>query len=188
MKNKCFNIFYLVLFIHIIWTNNILTLDGMYLKLNIDKKNIQDTIIIEESDLISIGNNILGKEIFLSEKCAKSWIIMQQDALQDSIHISIISGFRSYNKQYSIIINKLNMGMDLSAILIENKLPGLSKHHSGNAIDIISNSYKLSVEFEQTLAYLWLTQNARKYGFYLQYPKNNESGIMFEPWHWYFKE
>ena len=47
---------------------------------------------------------------------------------------------------------------------------------------------KLSVDFEKTQAYLWLTQNAHKYGFYLQYPKNNKSGIMFEPWHWYFKE
>ena len=46
----------------------------------------------------------------------------------------------------------------------------------------------LSLEFEKSSAYLWLTKNAHKYGFYLQYPKDNKSGIMFEPWHWYFKE
>ena len=113
---------------------------------------------------------------------------MKKDALKDSIHISILSGFRSYNKQYAIIKNKLNRGLSLDVILQENKLPGLSYHHSGNAIDIISNSYKLSLEFEKSLAYLWLIKNAHKYGFYLQYPKNNKSGIMFEPWHWYFKE
>ena len=87
-----------------------------------------------------------------------------------------------------IIKNKLNIGMSLDVILQENKLPGLSHHHSGNAIDIITNSHKLSLEFEKSLAYLWLTKNAHKHGFYLQYPKNNTSGIMFEPWHWYFKE
>ena len=113
---------------------------------------------------------------------------MQKDALQDSIKISILSGFRSYYKQYQIIRNKLNQGMLLEQILKENKLPGFSQHHSGNAIDIISNSYKLSLDFENSLAYAWLIKNAYKYGFYLTYPKNNKDGIMFEPWHWNFKE
>ena len=113
---------------------------------------------------------------------------MQKDAKKDSIDIFILSGFRSYQKQYTIIKNKLKRGMKLEEILKENKLPGLSQHHSGNAIDIISNSYKLSLEFENSLAYAWLLKNAYKYGFHLTYPKNNKQGIMFEPWHWYFKE
>ena len=158
------------------------------MKLNIPIEEVADSIVIEPSKLVSIGVNPLGREIFLSKECALAWNIMQQDAASDSIIISVLSGFRSYNKQYSIIRNKLNRGMTLNNILKENKLPGLSHHHSGNAIDIVSNSYKLSLDFEKSLAYLWLLENAHKYGFYLQYPKNNKSGIMFEPWHWYFKE
>ena len=131
---------------------------------------------------------MLGKEIFLSKKCAESWLKMQADAKKDSITISILSGFRSYKKHYQIIQTKLNDGKKLPEILKENKLPGLSQHHSGNAIDIISNSYKLSTEFEKSSAYSWLNKNAYKYGFYLQYPKDNNSGLIFEPWHWYFKE
>ena len=76
----------------------------------------------------------------------------------------------------------------MEEILEENKLPGFSQHHSGNAIDIIANSYKLSLEFEKSLAYAWLNENAYKYGFYLSYKKNDTNDIMFEPWHWYFKE
>ena len=166
------------------------------MKLNINReklylegyRGISDTIIHEQNELVSIGKNILKKEIFLSKKCAYAWEEMKKDALKDSIHISVLSGFRTYNKQYMIIKNKLDYGLTLETILQENKLPGLSHHHSGNAIDIISNSYKLSLEFEKSLAYLWLIKNAHKYKFYLQYPKNNKSGIMFEPWHWYFKE
>ena len=165
-----------------------LTLDEIYLKLNINNKTIEKKIIPEETDLISIGINILGKEIFLSTKCALAWEQMKKDALQDSIKISILSGFRSYYKQYAIINYKLNNGLKLQKILKENKLPGLSEHHSGNAIDIISNSYKLSVKFEKSLAYAWLNKNACKYGFYLPYTKNDINDIMFEPWHWYFKE
>ena len=184
MKNKLI----ISILINLIFSTSQLTLDEIYLKLNINKELIEGIIILEEKNIISIGLNSLGKEIFLSKKCALAWDIMQKDAISDSIEISILSGFRSYYKQYEIINYKLNNGLNLEEILKENKLPGLSQHHSGNAIDIISNSYKLSLEFEKTLAYTWLVNNAYKYGFFLTYPKDNKDGIMFEPWHWYFKE
>ena len=179
---------FLTIIINIIFASSPLTLDDIYLKLNIEKTILTDIIIIENQNIISIGQNSLGKEIFISNKCAIAWNKMHKDALQDSIKISILSGFRSYYKQYQIIQNKLNKGMLLEQILKQNKLPGLSQHHSGNAIDIISNSYKLSLDFENSLAYAWLIENAYKYGFYLTYPKNNKDGIMFEPWHWNLKE
>ncbi len=78
--------------------------------------------------------------------------------------------------------------MNLDSILKENKLPGFSQHHSGNAIDIVSNSYKLSIEFEKSTAYKWLLDNANQYGFHLPYTKNNQEGIIFEPWHWFYLE
>ena len=184
MKNKLI----IVILINLIFSTSQLTLDEIYLKLNINQKIIDEVIIVEEKNIISIGLNSLGKEIFLSKKCALAWDAMQKDAVADSIQISILSGFRSYYKQYAIINYKLNNNLALKEILKENKLPGLSQHHSGNAIDIISNSYKLSLEFEKTSAYRWLINNAYKYGFYLTYPKDNKDGIMFEPWHWYFKE
>ena len=33
----------------------------------------------------------------------------------------------------------------------------------------------------------WLSKNANNYGFYMSYSKNNNHGIMYEPWHWMFK-
>jgi len=183
MKNKKI---YIIFLLNIIWANQLL--DNIYIELGIDVKPKKDTIINENSNLISIGKNHLGKEIFLSKQCANSWMKMQLDAKKDSIDIFILSGFRSYQAQCTIIKNKIKKGMKLGEILKENKLPGLSQHHSGNAIDIVSNGYKLSVEFEKNIAYKWLIKNANKYGFYLTYPKNNAENLMFEPWHWYFKE
>ena len=179
---------YIILFINILFQSGKLTLEEMYLELNANQETDNHHIIGETKEIISIGKNILGKEIFLSQKCAQSWLDMNAHAKKDSIILSILSGFRSYEKQYNIIQNKLMQGRSLDEILRENKLPGLSQHHSGNAIDIISNGYKLSVDFEKSPAYKWLVKNANKYGFYLQYPKNNKENIMFEPWHWLYKE
>ena len=183
MKNSLF-----IIIINLFLSANILTLENIYKKLNINKEVLENIIIPEQKELVSIGINPLGTEIFLSKKCAIAWNKMYEDAIKDSIKISIVSGFRSYYKQYSIINYKLNQGLKIDEILEENKLPGLSEHHSGNAIDIISNGYKLSLEFENSSAYAWLIKNAHKYGFYLTYPKGNKDGIMFEPWHWYFRE
>ena len=187
VKNKILYKIYLLLFINIVFSDSILSLNQIYSALNINKVEILDSIVIEEKLLTSIGLNSLGKEIFLSKECAKSWIKMQSAANKDSITISILSGFRSYYKQYTIINNKQREGLELNEILKENKLPGLSQHHSGNAIDIISNNHKLSVDFEKTRAYSWLHKHAHEFGFYLEYRRGNKDGIMFEPWHWYFK-
>ena len=184
MKNNL----HFIIFISIVLASQILSLEEIYLKLRLKEIPSEKNIIREQNDLISIGKNIWGREIFLSQDCAKAWKLMSQDALKDSIQLIILSGFRSYYKQYAIIQNKLNQGMDMDSILKENTLPGLSQHHSGNAIDISYNSYKLSLDFEKTIAYAWLQKNANKYGFYLSYPKNNPQEINFEPWHWYFKE
>ena len=179
--------FIILLIVNLLLSNNNITLNEIYEKLNVNIKSLNSAIVPEQKDLVSIGFNTLGKEIFLSKKCASAWIKMQKDAKKDSIEMEIVSGFRSYYRQYAIINYKLNNGLKLKQILKENKLPGLSQHHSGNAIDIVSNSYKLSLNFENSLAYAWLVKNAHKYGFYLTYSKNNKDGIMFEPWHWYFK-
>ena len=67
-------------------------------------------------------------------------------------------------------------------------MPGYSEHHTGNAIDLTSKELKgLSVSFEDTEEFAWLVDHAETYGFYLSYPKDNKEGIMYEPWHWMFK-
>jgi D-alanyl-D-alanine carboxypeptidase len=44
----------------------------------------------------------------------------------------------------------------------------------------------LEEEFEQTPEFLWLTQNASRFEFRMSYPRNNDQGIIYEPWHWYY--
>ena len=63
--------------------------------------------------------------------------------------------------------------------------PGFSEHHSGRAIDIATPGTRpLTVEFERSKAFAWLTANAAAFGFTMPYGRGNTFGFEFEPWHW----
>lgn len=69
-------------------------------------------------------------------------------------------------------------------------LPGYSEHGCPRrqALDFINengiNGENDPNEFDVLPEYIWLTKNARRFGFELSYPKNSTSGITYEPWHW----
>ena len=150
--------------------------------------SIKGDIFYESCDVVSIGNDIYNREQFLNLKAAQSFIKMQNHAKRDSIDLRFVSAFRSFSAQKKIIQRKLKTGYPIKKILRENKLPGYSEHHTGKAIDLTSKELNgLSVSFEDTKEFTWLINNAAKYNFYLSYPKDNKEGIMYEPWHWMFK-
>jgi D-alanyl-D-alanine carboxypeptidase len=78
--------------------------------------------------------------------------------------------------------------LELEEIIKVNTLAGYSEHHSGCAIDIGSKDQPvLETEFENTPAFHWLKINAGDFNFTLSYPKNNLSGMIYEPWHWCYR-
>ena len=152
------------------------------------KDSITDDIFYESCSLVSIGKDIYGREQFLDSQAAKSFFEMKKAAKKDSIDLQFVSAFRSFDSQKKIIERKLNRGSLINKILEENKLPGYSEHHTGKAIDFTSKKLNtLSTQFENSKEFKWITENASTYNFYLSYPKDNEEGIMYEPWHWMFK-
>ena len=63
---------------------------------------------------------------------------------------------------------------------------GYSEHQLGTTLDFITPGQNGNLTgFDKTDAYLWLQNNAYKYGFILSYPKGN-TYYMYEPWHWRF--
>ena len=72
-------------------------------------------------------------------------------------------------------------------------LPGYSEHGSvkHQALDFINtdgiNGEDNPEEFEALEENRWLLKNAKKFGFVLSYPKNDKSGITWEPWHWRYE-
>lgn len=61
-------------------------------------------------------------------------------------------------------------------------LPGTSEHQLGIAVDI--NADKTQSTNDEV--YMWLAENAHKYGFILRYPQGKEeiTGTAYEPWHY----
>jgi zinc D-Ala-D-Ala carboxypeptidase len=130
-----------------------------------------------------------GRPFILHSTAARAWRQMQLAAQSDLIELKPFSGFRSYVYQKQLIRRKLNSGQLLASILTETAIPGFSEHHSGRAVDLYAGSnFNLNEDFERTEAFSWMTQNASRFNFTMSYPRDNVSGIIYEPWHWCFYE
>lgn len=128
-----------------------------------------------------------GKPFLLSTPVAQAWRDLRAAAERDGILLRPYSGFRSYLYQKTLIEKHLKNGRALESILTHIAIPGFSEHHTGRAIDICPDGrFILDEDFEKTDAFAWLMKNADRFKFRLSYPRNNNTGIIYEPWHWYF--
>lgn len=143
---------------------------------------------IEPGVLADAGCDMFGREQRLTPEALLAWQRMQGAASEDGIQLLLVSAFRSVSYQADLIRRKLASGRTLDDILLVNAAPGFSEHHTGRAIDIATpGSPPLEVEFEHTPAYAWLYHNAQRFGFRLSYPRDCQSAISYEPWHWCFQ-
>ena len=140
----------------------------------------------EATTLASIGPAADdGKIVRLSPHAASAWKRMKAAAAVENVSLLPLSGFRSVARQTVIIRSKLAAGESIESILGLVAAPGCSEHHTGRALDIGSpTNLKLEAGFARTREYRWLKANAHRFGFHLSYPKNNQHGIGYEPWHW----
>ncbi len=143
---------------------------------------------VEARELVTARVLKDGRELKLAPDAAEAWARLRAAAADDRIELLLISGFRSYYHQRSIIERKLADGDPLELILRVNAAPGFSEHHTGRAVDIgTPGCPPLSEDFERTAAFQWLTNHAGHHGFTLSYPRNNPHGVIYEPWHWLFQ-
>lgn len=139
----------------------------------------------EELEVVEL--DFEGKPFLLVSSAAKAWREMKSAAAREGITLLPFSGFRSYQYQMQLIATRLKSGRVLEDILTHIAIPGFSEHHSGRAVDVHAAGRPLLEEaFENTAEFAWLSANAARFGFRLSYPRENSSGIIYEPWHWYF--
>jgi len=130
-----------------------------------------------------------GKDHLLIPAAANAWRNLKAAALSNGILLSIVSAFRSIDRQADIVRRKIDAGLTLEEILTVCAPPGFSEHHTGRAVDLSTpGSRVLEIEFEQTPAYVWLHAHAADFGYCLTYPIGNSSGYQYEPWHWCFSD
>lgn len=128
-----------------------------------------------------------GRLHVLTPAAAAAWQRMKAAAQAGGIDIHILSSFRSISRQAEIIAAKRKQGVSIEEVLRVLAPPGYSEHHTGRAVDISTGGIQvLQSEFERTTAFLWLCENAEKFGYAMSYPQGNASGYCYEPWHWCF--
>lgn len=145
--------------------------------------------VVEATQLVSVGADIYGRDQKLTPNAAKAWHAMESAAQSAGIALRLVSAFRSVAYQHQIIKRKLVADRKMEEILRVSAAPGYSEHHTGRAIDLTADGCKpLTEEFEQTVAFGWLTQNATRFAFSMSYPRGNKAGVIYEPWHWVFQD
>lgn len=147
------------------------------------------SLFVEAAELVSIGQDVYGREQRLTPRTARAWAAMQAAAKNDGETLQLVSAFRSVDYQRQIIERKRAAGQSWEQILRVSALPGYSEHHTGRTIDLTTPECEpLTEAFEQTTAFGWLSRRAAEFGFTMTYPRNNPFGIAYEPWHWTFGE
>ncbi len=129
-------------------------------------------------NLIEVNNLYINKETY------EAFLKMKNDMNKENLNIRIISAYRSYDYQESLYARY--MQNDKQEIVDSySARAGYSEHHTGLAIDIDNGKQNYN-NFYLTKEFVWMQENASKYGFILRYPKNKEdiTGYSYEPWHY----
>jgi len=161
---------------HPFYTNTKETIDKGILTI-VNKYNFISKDYIP-NNLINVGNLYINKEAY------EAYLNMKSDIEKEGLNIRIISAYRSYDYQESLY-DKYLQKENQKIVDTYSARPGFSEHHTGLAIDIDNEKLDFN-KFYLTKEFLWMQDNAYKYGFIMRYPKDKEkiTGYKYEPWHY----
>ena len=130
------------------------------------------------NNLIEINGLLINKEAY------EAFSEMKKAINKENMNIRIISAYRSYNYQENLYNNYLKKE-NKEIVDTYSARAGYSEHHTGLAIDIDNEILDFN-KFYLTKEFIWMNDNAYKYGFILRYPKDKENitGYTYEPWHY----
>lgn len=109
---------------------------------------------------------------------------MAHDAKLEGYTIRAVSTYRSYTYQKNLYTRYANAdGTDVADTY--SARAGHSEHQTGLAVDV-DNATISYTNFGNTKEFIWMQENAYKYGYILRYTKDNEfiTGYKDEPWHY----
>ncbi len=137
-------------------------------------------------DLKRVSSKYAAENKYLRKKAKKKFEKLCSKAYKKGYRIKAISAYRDYDYQKELFQQYVKEKGSAYALTCSAK-PGHSEHQTGLAVDVegSNNDYN---NFIDTKEYIWLKDNAHKYGFILRYPLNKEhiTGYKFEPWHYRF--
>ena len=136
------------------------------------------------NDLEPINLEYACKDKYLRKEARIAFQKMAKQAKLEGFNIIAVSTYRAYDYQEKLYNNYvLNKGIYYADLA--SARPGHSEHQTGLAIDVANESLDYD-NFESTKEFIWMKDNAYKYGFILRYPKAkfHITGFKYEPWHY----
>lgn len=135
-------------------------------------------------NLEEISLEYATEEKYLQKKAKEAFEALSKNAKKNGYSIIAVSTFRSYeyqDKLYNYYID--TKGLKYADLC--SARPGHSEHQTGLAVDVMGSNRDYD-QFEQSIEFTWMRENAHKFGFILRYPKGKEkiTGFKYEPWHY----
>ncbi len=140
----------------------------------------------EPDDLVEVNNKYYyGENHKIREVTYNAFKNMWEAANKEDIYLIINSSYRNYEEQKAVYDDYKNSKGTTYADSIAAR-PGYSEHQTGLSLDIFSKTHTTTSNFKDSPAYIWLQNNAYKYGFIERYQEENEeiTGFSAEAWHW----
>lgn len=174
----------------------------VYVNLDLDKENYKDYSFVKDFSYSMLVNKHralspkfippklvkVNKEYWVdkdkvegNETAVRALETMIAAASKKGMQILVSSGYRSYDEQKETE----NTYLKLYGENYVNKFvahAGFSEHQTGLAFDFASAKKTI---FATSDEYVWMLENAYKYGFVYRFPKGSEeiTGFTSEPWH-----
>lgn len=149
----------------------------------VNKNNkLYENFIPNNLEVINL-NYAIGKKL-LRNDAKEAFEKLCKDAKKLGYDIKAESTYRDYYYQEKLYNNYVK---EYGNIYADNcsARPGHSEHQTGLAVDVRGSTSDYN-DFEKTEEFIWMMNNAHKYGFILRYPKGKEhiTGFKYEPWHY----
>jgi LAS superfamily LD-carboxypeptidase LdcB len=154
----------------------------------------KDLVTIKKESAPGSGKVVTRGVHYLPKDVHGAYQGMNRAMLRDiGRRVFVESGYRSSAYQCMLFLEYLaDDNFNIRETVKRIAFPGYSEHGAPHtqAIDFITedqeNNSTVNPVFETTKEYQWLYSNAPEYGFLLSYPRGNEWGMAFEPWHWHY--
>ena len=174
----------------------------IHVNLNMDKNIYDDAIVVDDFSYDMLVNkfHVLddnfvpeelavipekysdGEKYYANKTAINALSQMFEAAKVDGLEMEVNSAYRSYDDQVEIAEYYRKWYGDN---YVNNYVarPGFSEHQTGLAFDIGSKNENV---FANSKEYIWIKENAYKYGFIMRFYKKAETitGYKSEPWHY----
>ncbi len=136
------------------------------------------------NDLELISTTYAYENKMLRKEAKEAFELLSEEACTLGYRIVATSTYRDYDYQKKLFDGYTSEKGEQYALECSAK-PGHSEHQTGLAVDVAGSNDDYD-EFESSLEFPWMKENAHRYGFILRYPKGKEkiTGFKYEPWHY----